>query len=314
MPEGFLGYLFYSDTVAVNLALSLMLGSLASDIWLAPNASGWGHNMALKARRMRRAGFLLGLMALLAMGWLQALSMSDDADLSLGTAAWTLLKSTHLGYAWIAGLVGWTFAAAAVWRADGTGTQLRHWMLAAAGLSVFVWSRSIVSHAGSQGDWSRYIAVDWVHLVLVSLWVGIVLVAAAISLPDTVAPKADALAAVRWVDCLSTTATVALVGIGLTGVYKTWTTVPSLGALWPSDYGLLLAVKVGMVAVAAALGGYNRFMVLPPLLRELQSANTTVVGHWRAHLVRAVRLESVFLVLVLITAAVLSSTEPPGVG
>jgi putative copper resistance protein D len=314
MPEGLLNYLLYSDTVALNLALALVLGGLASDIWLSPNVSAWGQNMALKASGIRRVGLYLGLVALLSMGWLQAVSMSDGVDVALGSAAWTLLKDTHLGHAWVVGLVGWTFAGAAVWNADSIGTKLRHWLLAAAGLSLFVWSRSIVSHASSQGDWSRYIAVDWVHLVLVSLWVGIVLVAATIKLPAQSAPRADGLAAVRWVDRLSTTATVALVVIVLTGAYKIWTNIPSIGVLWPSDYGLLLAIKVGLVSVAVALGGYNRFRVLPPLMLCLKTPGIPTGGHWRVHLVRALRLETVVLILVLIAAAVLSSMEPPGAG
>lgn len=314
MPEGLPRYLLYGDTVAVNLALAMVLGGLASDIWLARNGSGWGHGMARKACRFRRGGFSLGVVALLAMWWLQAASMSDATEFAVGTAAWTLLKDTHFGHAWMTGLVGWLLAAAAVWSIDGDGAQTRRRFLAAAGLTAFVWSRSVVSHAGSQGDWSRYVAVDWLHLVLVSVWVGIVLVAAATKLPALLSPRADGLAAARWVAYLSSTATVALVGIVLTGAFKTWTSVPSIGALWPSDYGLLLAVKVGLVLVAVALGGYNRFVVLPPLFRDLQSAQSQAGGHWRRHLVRAFKFEAFVLVFVLLAAAALSSTEPPSIG
>ena len=314
MQDGLLGYLQYGDTVAINFALALVLGGLASDIWLAPNASAWGQRMAQKASTIRRAGFVLGLLALVAAIGLQAFSMSDGADMPLGTAAWNLLRETHLGHAWIAGLVGWLVAGTAVWIVGKRGVQWRQSLIAAAGLTVFVWSRSIVSHAGSRGDWSLFVAVDWIHLVLVSVWVGIVLVSAFVTLPAKLSPQIDGLASVRWVESLSTTATVALMGIAITGVYKTWTSVSSIASLWPSEYGLLLAVKVSLVAVAAALGGYNRFRVLPPLLRDLQSVETQAQANWRVHLVRAVRIEAVVLILVLVVAAVLSGTEPPDMG
>lgn len=61
MPEGPLRYLLYSDTVAVNLALAMVLGGLASEFWLSRTSSGWGHDMARKACRVRRAGFSLEL-------------------------------------------------------------------------------------------------------------------------------------------------------------------------------------------------------------------------------------------------------------
>ena len=314
MPEGTLRYLLYGDAVAVNLALALVLGGLASDFWLSPGASGWALNMARRARQVRRAGFSLGLVALLAMWWLQAASMSEVADVAVGAAAWTLLKDTHFGHAWIAGLVGWSLATAATWSVARGSARYGHLLVTAAGLTAFVWSRSVVSHAGSQGDWSRYVAVDWLHLVLVSLWVGIVLVAAATRLPALASPKADGRAAARWVACLSSTATVALVGIFLTGAFKTWASVPSIAVLWPSDYGLLLLVKVGLVLAAAALGGFNRFVVLPPLFRELESEESHAAARWRRHLVHAFRFEAFVLVLVLIAAAVLSSTEPPSIG
>ena len=106
MPEGALRYWLYGDTVAINLALAMVLGGLASDIWLVRNGSGWGHEMARTACRFRRGGFSLGVVALLAMWWLQAASMSEAADVPVGTAAWAMLKDTHFGHAWIAGLVG----------------------------------------------------------------------------------------------------------------------------------------------------------------------------------------------------------------
>ncbi len=317
MPEGLLRILLYGDTVAVNLALAVVLGSVASDLWLSPSAAVWGDGMAQRAGRIRRVGFSLGTAAMLALWWLQATSMSEAAELAVGAAAWTLLTDTHLGHAGAAGFVGWCWAAAVVWSADTGGSSTRHLLrrlLCLGGLAAFVWSRSVVSHAGSQGDWSRYVLVDCVHLVLVSLWVGIVLVAAATKLPAVASPRDDGLAAARWMASLSTTATVALVGIVLTGAFKTWVSIPAIVGLWASDFGVLLSLKLGLVFVAVALGGYNRFRVLPSLFLDLRSVQGHAPARWRLHLVWVFRLEAAVLVLVLIAAAVLSGTEPPSMG
>ena len=137
MPEGSLRYLLYGDVVAVNLALAMVLGGLASDFWLSRHASGWAHDMARKARRVWRRGFSLGLVALLAMWWLQAASMSDVADVAVGAAAWTLLRDTHFGHAWIAGLVGWSLATAATWSVARGSARYGHHLVTAAGLTAY---------------------------------------------------------------------------------------------------------------------------------------------------------------------------------
>jgi putative copper resistance protein D len=311
ISEESLSYLVSGATVCVNLALAMVIGGLASDIRLSANPSGWGRIMARRACCVRRGGFYLGAGALVALCGFQAALMSGGVDRTVGTVAWTLIKNTHFGHAWTAGLVGWSVTAFAAWSIHTEGVQARRCLIAGAGLSLFVWSRSVVSHAGSLGDWSRYIVVDWIHLVLVSLWVGIVILATTIKLPAVSSTPVDQIAAARWVARLSSTATVALVGIVLTGTFKSWNSLPSMASLWLSAYGLLLSAKVGLVLVAATIGGYNRFIVLPPLLRDLNSAQTHASKNWRDHFALALRLEICFLILALIAAAVLSNAEPP---
>jgi len=180
-------------------------------------------------------------------------------------------------------------------------------------VAVFVATRSAVSHAASHGDVTVDVAVDWAHLLFVCTWVGIVMAGARLALPSAGASKVERHAATHWVVRMSTTATVALVGIVATGLYKAWRVfepVASAVQFVDSDYGRTLAVKLVFVGVAAALGGANRFVVLPRLFAEL--AEIEDGGRWRRGLVRILRFEAVTLLLVLIAAAVLSNTEPPG--
>lgn len=316
MPEGLLHVLQLGDAIAINLALALVLGGWVSGHWLPPNPSGWGQDGARTACRLRRVGFAVGVVALLALWWLQAVSMSEAAALALPTAAWRLLVDTHFGQAWWVGAVAWLLAAAGAWPLQIIGTpfpQAGRRVLTAMALAAFVWSRSVVSHAGAQGDWSVDVAVDGLHLLLVSVWVGIVLVAAATKLPAAPAGQSDGTAAAHWVACLSATATLALAGIVLTGAFKTWVSVPELAALGSTDYGQRLWIKLGLVSVAVALGGYNRFKVMPPLRLEMASPASPAARPWLRHWTLALRLEAAVLLAVLVVAAALSSTEPPGV-
>jgi putative copper resistance protein D len=241
--------------------------------------------------------------------------MSESASLAVGPALGSLLGQTHYGHAAVIGLAAWLAAGAALSirraRAAGRGA----FTVGLLGVAVFVVTRSVVSHAGSQGDLTLDVAADAVHLALVCLWTGIVIAGARLVLPDGSAAAPDRSDASRWVSSMSTTATVSIAAIGATGLFKVWrgwATVGSLGTYVASPYGDALLAKLALVGVAAALGGANRFLVLPGLLRSLDAATGHEGGHWRRRFLWILRVEGGTLLLVLAAAAVLSSSEVPG--
>lgn len=187
----------------------------------------------------------------------------------------------------------------------GTSSVLR---LSALGL--FLYSRSIVSHAGAAGDFTWAVAVDWVHLVLVSLWVGEVIVAGLITLRmEPAAGREGRTECARHVEALSTSATIALAGIFATGVLSAWRGLGSPDQVFVTSYGTILLVKVGLVAGAAALGGWNRFVVMPALLAQLGGAAPPGPAARRFALV--LQIEAAILLAAIVAAAFLSSTPPP---
>jgi len=311
MPEGTLGLLIMADLVAIHLGLALVVGALASQAWMRFRTSDWAGRVAVQAMQARRTGFFLVLVASCAAVWFEAAAMSESALLAAGPATGLLLTQTHYGHAAIIGLVAWLAAGAGLLvRRAGAGAFL----LSILGLAVFVVMRSGVSHAGSQGDLTLAVAADAVHLVFVCLWVGIVIAGARLAIPDGAAPALDRADATRWVSSMSSTATLAIVAIGATGLFKVWrgwATVGSFGAYVASAYGEALLVKLALVGVAAALGGVNRFIVLPGLLRRLDAAAARDDGRRDRRLVWILRAEAGTLLLVLAAAAVLSSSELP---
>lgn len=178
-------------------------------------------------------------------------------------------------------------------------------------IGVLLYSRSMVSHAGAAGDFTWAVAVDWVHLMLISIGVGEVIVAGLITLqvlPDAASGSRAGCAV--YVDALSRSATVALVGIFATGAISTWRVLESPADLFGNPYGTTLLIKVGLVLCAAALGGFNRFVVMPALLRSLQQQGqeARAAGGLFA---RVLQVDAIVLVAVLIAAAFLTSTSPP---
>jgi putative copper resistance protein D len=310
MAQNLLGALMLADVVAINMGVSLTPGSLASDEWLRDADSAWSDSVRARSGQVCRVGTVVTLLGLIGAVWLQAAVMDEASLLEAGPTAWVLLRETHFGHVALAGMVAWCVVTVASWRVEPH--RRARLGLIGLGLAALVWSRSAVGHAGSQGDLSFDVANDGAHLVAACLWVGMVLFAASVRLPAIGAPAQQRLDATRWVAALSSTATVALLVVVLTGSFKVWRSGTSLTALVSSDYGVVLGSKLALVALAAALGAFNRFRVLPALFVDLRAdIGTAAPRPWRHHLKTVLRVEALVLLLVLVAAAVLAGTEPP---
>jgi putative copper resistance protein D len=305
MPEGLLRYLMLADTMAIQGALALMIASLASMVWLRRCTSDWKLEVARVSRRAMVVGAALGCVAAGLALWLQSAAMSDDGPAGANGMLSMMLNETHYGQVWKIGAVAIVLVLALSFVPNPKALPL-----AVLGVATFAMARAAVSHAAADGDFTVKVAIDWVHLVLVCLWVGMVLLGAFLALRRPVRTPAQAQDAAAWVSALSETATIALVLIGLTGILKIWWATPSVEKLLASSYGAVLLVKLTLVAMAAALGGINKFRVMPRLLHELQVEHGQV-SKFQCHFVRVLRIEAVVLALVVVAAAVLSSTATP---
>ena len=308
MSEGVLRYLMFGDAVAIQCGLALMAGGLASMLWIRQCASSWACGVVQASRRSCTIGAGITLFASIAALWFEAAAMGDGALGSAGSMVPMMVRETHYGHAWSAGFGALTAAVI------GMATSRRFFVPAGAlGLAAFMLTRSVVSHAGVDGDFTLKVLVDWVHLALVCVWVGMVFLGAFIALRLALHTQVDATDAAVWVSSLSKTATVALAGIVLTGAMKVWWATPSLAQLVASSYGGVLLVKLLLVGAATGLGGVNRFFVMPPLLGRLQGTAQREPNLQR-RFVHVLRMEALVLLLVFVAAAILSGTPNPGEG
>jgi putative copper resistance protein D len=110
---------------------------------------------------------------------------------------------------------------------------------------------------------------------------------------------------------LSRSATFALIGIFITGLYASWRSLDGFGNLFGNPYGNTLVAKLLLVGVAAMLGGFNRFIVMPPWLAR-ESAGNAAPEVLPARFRRVLWIEAVVLMAVVVLAAWLASTSPPG--
>lgn len=192
---------------------------------------------------------------------------------------------------------------AGAWAGDGAdpgapasgGARWR--AVAALLLAVFAAARVANSHAAENGLLSVGMLIEWLHLVLVCLWLGGVAVAAWMVMPD--APTAP----VRYMQKLSDAATIAIVGILATGVYNAWHGLGVPANALGNPYGSALLVKIALVLAAAALGGYNKLVAFE------RAATGDVQALRRARLV--LQIESIVLAGAMFAAAVLVAQQPP---
>lgn len=97
----------------------------------------------------------------------------------------------------------------------------------------------------------------------------------------------------------SVVAAIALGAVGLAGLALTVTILDSVSELWSTAWGRLLIAKVMIVAVAAAAGAFNHFVLVP----ELQSLSAH--DDARQSFVRTIVIEAVALGFAVLVTAVL---------
>lgn len=294
-------------TVLLNLAMAVAVGATMASLWLATGSSNWSSLRSRSLRPVRLGAIAIGIAALGLLLLLVSASMAEVPVSQAGEATLAMLTGSHFGMAWAIGMAALT-AAALLAALPARALPLSIGALAA--LAVAVYTRSMVSHASANGDFNLTMAADWIHLCLISVWVGEVVIAGMLTLRPTAASQLEDRGEIAgYIENLSTSATVALVGIVATGAYSAWHNLGSLDGLAGNRYGTVLTVKVVMVALAVMLGGFNRFVVMLPLLAGLRGDSTQAPSLRTFTLV--LRVEAVLLLGVLVAAAILSATSPP---
>lgn len=294
----------------LNLAVAVLTGASVSRLWLGRDASAWAAARRQPVRTAAVAAAMVSLAASAAWLWLESAAMAEVPVADAGSAVWTMLRSTHLGVAYCVGTAGLVVAAAGALVRRGAGRWPARLTLAA--LAVFWYTRSMVSHAAGDGDFSVRLLADWVHLGLISLWVGEVFIAGAIVLKTSGNMAAtDRRARSAYVESLSNSATVALSGIFVTGGYAAWRGIGGWDYLIGNPYANTLVAKVLVVGLAAALGGFNRFVVMPAW-RAHESTGHAVPDGLPARFKRVLWIEALLLLAAVVLAAWLASTPPPG--
>ncbi|MBX7067811.1 MAG: copper resistance protein CopC/CopD [Microthrixaceae bacterium] len=156
----------------------------------------------------------------------------------------------------------------------------------------------VVGHTRTSTPVAVSIAADAVHLAAAAVWSG-GLVALLLALRRPVDGVERATVVARF----SSMATVAIVALVVAGAMLGWRVVGSWSALVDTRYGVLLLVKVGLFALVAAIGTYNKIALVG---RVAAAPDGESAGLLR----RTATAEIVVLVLVVAVTAALTTTSP----
>ena len=156
---------------------------------------------------------------------------------------------------------------------------------------------TLVSHAAASGD-LRYMALDLVHVVAVSIWLGGVVSFAALEYGGSL--DRYELGAAVW--RFSMTALVCVSVIVTTGTLQALNRLVLLEDLYETPYGIALLAKILLLVGLLALGAMNLLVWGPRLRRGLKVAGSFT---------RDVIGETGLFAAVMVAAAFLTAFQPP---
>lgn len=294
-------------TSLINISLAWVVGVLAARVWLMQTSADWRISASRTLHCLMPYALLACAGALLLSLWSEAVVMGDVPFFSAWPAFREILKSTHYGHAGLTGIVAVLLALAGhLGIANRNAPKIYIGMITVCVVLLGA-ARVSIGHAFEYGAFSLATSVEFVHVMAMAMWTGIVFIAGWIVLP--IVSRSEQIATpdrTFLLASLSDWATVALLAILATGAYNAYRVLNTPADLL-SFYGNVLVFKLVMVASAILLGAYNKFFGLPTA--SSCQRNDSTPGLRRV--ITVLRVESAALIFAIAAAAVLTGSAPP---
>ena len=291
----------------LNLGLAVLVGAVLVEWQLWGQVSNWAKQRRTPLRWIRLGAALWVALILVVVLALEVATMAEVSLADILPALGPILVDTQFGRVWLS---SFCVVMLLLWLQSVRGISTAIVLLCGILLITFAVSRGQVSHAVIAGFASWSVAVEALHLLLMSVWVGAVVLSGLHTLRQPCGQQSDDRdTCARYINALLSSATLAIVGIVLTGLFNTWRSLGTVNHIVDSPWGLILLGKLILVVVAAGLGAYNRWAVMPSLLAGLKLGIDT--AGLQKRFVRVLQVEASVLTGVVVTAAFLSATATP---
>jgi copper transport protein len=276
------------------VCLALLIGGLAFRLVVLPRT------VPYTLERVFYALALVGVVGAIQIGILAFLLRAEDAlQLPFGRFLYGDLSpfasGTRFGAAFVVMTLGLAIVTALVflgWLTD----RHRAFLWPALGLSLALASGlSLSGHSAVDPPASKWSELaDWVHLSTASLWAGglVMLLVVFLTAPALRTPAFTGFARL---------APVLIALLLAAGIYLSVLRLPALHDLWTTGYGHVLIVKLSLVGLVLAWGGFHHFVLEPRLARPgvARRAPASLAG------------ETAVGLSVLLVAAFLVNSKPP---
>lgn len=185
----------------------------------------------------------------------------------VGAMAFTVLLRTQWGWMLMLQALGAVIVAGSL---RAVRRDRRAWLgVAAVGAVMVAATPAMSGHAAASEHLpSLAVVIDALHVIAASAWLGTLacVVLATVSFASfRFAGDASSSAVRGLVHAFSPLALVAAAIVVLTGCMNTWLRLGTLPALWTSDYGRVLLIKLATLCAVLATGSYNWLRVRPSL-------------------------------------------------
>jgi copper transport protein len=166
-----------------------------------------------------------------------------------------------------------------------------------------VWAPAVVGHTRAYEPVPLLVVTDALHLTAGAVWLG-GLAGLALTLPALRGRRQDV---VTVVSRFSTVAAGVLAALVAAGTVMGWRILASWDALFGTTYGRLLLVKIGVAALVMAIAAWNRWRLLPRVIRAVGHDERVVAA---TGIRRTVLAEACLLVAVLGVTGFLVNQPP----
>lgn len=294
------------DTLALITAIGLLLGRSL----LAPAAGFWPIEVEdIGDVSWRLLGLCIGLLWLTSLAWLrtQAAAMSGQSYGGALAVIPVVLFHSHFGAVWwlrVAAMLWFTGAWVNMGRLSGRTARGGTYAVLF-GLAWVAASRIATGHAAAAGDWTLREAMDWLHLISVSVWGGSLIATTLLIFPRLV--RTDISGRAEFAQRFSRVAGCALAGVLLSGTYDAWQMLPAISAFWENPYGRLLGIKLLLVAAMVAFDAVHRYR----RVSELRAVTAENQAAWLHRFPYSVLVETALFLGVLAITSMLFDTAPP---
>jgi copper transport protein len=179
-------------------------------------------------------------------------------------------------------------------------------LLVSLGLAYLL-ALALSGHAGAVPHLTlTSVALDWLHLIAMAVWVGGMAAIALLLLPVR-EPHAELL---DLLDRFSPAAYLALLTAAATGMFNAQVRIASLEALTGTLYGRLLLLKLALIAAIMALSASHVFVTRPRLRVAMLNPVSRATARGYATLATRLRLEPVLGALILLCVALMGQVAP----